>query len=64
LQGVGEASAHALADAGYGTIGDIIADTGEEIAHKSGLPISVVRTIQLAADRYLQLHSDARRSDD
>jgi N utilization substance protein A len=64
LQGVGEASAHALADAGYGTIGDVIADTGEEIAHKSGLPISVVRTIQLAADRYLQLHSDTRRNDD
>lgn len=54
LQGVGEATAHALADAGYGTIGDIIADSAEEVATKSGLSIGIARTVQIAADRYLQ----------
>jgi N utilization substance protein A len=54
LQGVGEATAHALADAGYGTIGDIIADSAEEVANKSGLSIGIARTVQIAADRYLQ----------
>ena len=34
LSGVGEATAYALADGGYGTIGDIIADTAEEVAQK------------------------------
>ncbi len=54
LSGVGEAAAHALADAGYGTIGDIIADSVEEVAQKTGLSIGVARTVQIAADRYLQ----------
>jgi N utilization substance protein A len=54
LSGVGEATAHALADGGYGTIGDILADTTEEVAQKTGLSIGVARTVQLAADRYLQ----------
>ena len=54
LDGVGEATAHALADAGYGTIGDLVADAAEEVASKSGLSIGVARTVQLAADRYLQ----------
>ena len=54
LPGVGEASAHALADAGYGTIGDVVADSAEEVANKSGLPIGIARTVQNAVDRYLQ----------
>ena len=54
LKGVGEAAAYALADAGYGTIGDIIADSAEEVSLKSELSLSVARTIQIAADKYLQ----------
>ncbi|MBM4250468.1 MAG: transcription termination/antitermination protein NusA [Deltaproteobacteria bacterium] len=54
LIGVGEATAHALADAGYGTIGDIIADSAEEVAQKTGLSIGIARTVQIAADKYLQ----------
>ena len=54
LSGVGEASAHALADAGYGTIGDIIADSAEEVAQKADISLGVARTVQIAADRYLQ----------
>ena len=54
LQGVGDAAAHALADAGYRAIGDIIADHVEEVANKTGLPLGVAKTIQLAADRHLQ----------
>ena len=54
LSGVGEASAHALAEGGYVTIGDIVADSAEEVAQKTGLSIGVARTIQMAADRYLQ----------
>ena len=41
LSGVGEATAYALADGGYGTIGDIIADTAEEVAQKTGLSLGV-----------------------
>ncbi len=54
LSGVGEANAHALAEGGYVTIGDIVADSVEEVAQKTGLSIGVARTIQMAADRYLQ----------
>jgi N utilization substance protein A len=54
LSGVGEATAHALADAGYGTIGDIIADSAEEVAQKTGLSIGIAKTVQIAADRHLQ----------
>jgi N utilization substance protein A len=54
LDGVGEATAHALADAGYGTIGDLMADAAEEVSSKSGLALSIARTVQMAADRYLQ----------
>ena len=54
LPGVGDATAQALADAGYGTIGDIIADSAEEDAQKTGLSLGVARTVQMAADRYLQ----------
>jgi len=54
LTGVGEATAHALADAGYGTIGDIVADSADEVAHKTGLSLGIARTVQMAADRYLQ----------
>lgn len=66
LSGVGEATAHALADAGYGTIGDIIADSAEEVANKTGLSIGIARTVQIAADRYLQseLVDDAVGEDD
>lgn len=54
LDGVGEATAHALADAGYGTVGDIVADAVEEVASKSGLSVGIARTVQMAADRFLQ----------
>ena len=53
LSGVGKLR-HALAEGGYGTIGDILADTAEEVALKTGLSIGVARTVQMAADRYLQ----------
>jgi len=55
LGGVGEAAAQALAEGGYKAIGDILADTVEEVSDRTGLPIGVAKTIQLAADRYLQL---------
>lgn len=58
LSGVGEATAHALADAGYGTIGDIIADSAEEVAQKTGLSIGIARTVQIAADKRLQSELD------
>lgn len=64
LSGVGEATAHALADAGYGTIGDIIADSVEEVAQKTGLSIGIARTVQIAADRHLQSQVDDNGSDD
>ena len=54
LSGVGEATAHALADAGYATIGDIIADSAEEVAQKADLTLGIARTVQIAADRYLE----------
>ena len=54
LKGVGEATAHALADAGYGTIGDVIADSADEVAQKADLSLGIARTVQIAADRYLQ----------
>jgi len=54
LGGVGEATAHALADGGYGTIGDIIADSADEVSQKTGLSLGIARTVQIAADRYLQ----------
>ena len=54
LSGVGDATAQVLAEAGYGTIGDIIADSVEEVSQKTGLSIGVARTLQMAADRYLQ----------
>jgi N utilization substance protein A len=54
LSGVGEATAHALADGGYMAIGDLVADSVEEISQKTGLALSVAKTVQLAADRYLQ----------
>ncbi len=62
LKGVGEAAAHALADAGYATIGDVVADSAEEVGMKTGLSLGVAKTIQIAADRYLQTLK--RRSDD
>lgn len=63
LSGVGEAAASALVDAGYQTIGDIIADLADEVANKTDLPLGVARTIQMAADRYMQENS-AKNSDD
>jgi N utilization substance protein A len=54
LSGVGEAMAQALAEAGYGTIGDVIADSVEEVSAKTGFAIGVARTVQIAADKYLQ----------
>lgn len=64
LGGVGEATAHALADAGYGTIGDILADSAEEVSQRTGLSLGVARTVQIAADRYIQAHSERERRDD
>ena len=57
LRGVGEAQAAALADAGYATIGDIIADSPDEVAEKTTLPLGIARTLQIAADRYIQEQS-------
>ena len=57
LRGVGEATAFALAEAGYGTIGDIIADSADEVAQKAGVSLGIARTVQIAADRYLQENS-------
>lgn len=53
LSGVGEAAAHSLADAGYVTIGDLIADSADEVSQKSSLPLGVARTVQMAADRFM-----------
>ncbi len=60
LTGVGEAAAHALADSGYGRIGDIIADSADEVSVKTGLQLAVARTIQIAADRYLQTQNSRK----
>ena len=57
LTGVGEAQAAALADAGYATIGDIIADSADEVSEKTHLPLGIARTVQIAADRYMQEQS-------
>ena len=64
LSGVGEATAHALADAGYVTIGDIIADSAEEVAQKADISIGIARTVQIAADKYLQKNAKDLDSDD
>jgi N utilization substance protein A len=64
LSGVGEATAHALADAGYGTIGDIVADSAEEVAQKTGLSTGIARTVQIAADKYLQSELDDASAED
>lgn len=64
LSGVGEATASALADAGYATIGDIIADSAEEVAQKADLTLGIARTVQIAADRYLQEQQLAAHEDD
>jgi N utilization substance protein A len=54
MSGLGEATAEALADSGYATIGDIVADSVEEVSQKTGLALGVARTVQIAADRWLQ----------
>ena len=54
LSGVGEAAAHAIADAGYNAIGDVIADSADEVAQRTGLSLGIARTVQIAADRFLQ----------
>jgi N utilization substance protein A len=63
LRGVGKATAYALADAGYGTIGDIIADSAEEVSQKAEISLGIARTVQIAADRYLQENQQAVRDD-
>lgn len=62
LKGVGEAQAAALADAGYATIGDIIADSADEVSEKTSLPLGIARTVQIAADRYMQEQSGEKKS--
>jgi N utilization substance protein A len=57
LKGIGEATAYALAEGGYETIGDVIADSPEEVGTKTGIPLGIAKTVQRAADRYLQEHS-------
>lgn len=66
LSGVGEAAAFALADAGYVTIGDIVADSAEEVASKTGLALGTARTVQIAADKHLQndLAENQKEDDD
>ena len=61
LRGVGEAQATALADAGYATIGDIIADSADEVAEKANIPLGIARTVQIAADRYMQEQSEEKK---
>ena len=61
---MGDATAYALADAGYGTIGDIIADSPDEVANRAGLSLGIARTVQIAADRYLQEQQQAERQSD
>lgn len=61
LRGVGEAQAAALADAGYATIGDIIADSADEVAEKANIPLGIARTVQIAADRYMQEQSEEKK---
>lgn len=61
LKGVGEAQATALADAGYATIGDIIADSADEVAEKANIPLGIARTVQIAADRYMQEQSEEKK---
>ncbi len=61
LQGVGDAAIHALAEGGYVTIGDIVADSVEELASRTGLAIGMAKTVQLAADRYLQAQREGMR---
>ncbi|MCY4380195.1 MAG: transcription termination factor NusA [Proteobacteria bacterium] len=53
IESVGEASVQAFAEAGYGAIGDIIADSAEEVATKTGLPISVVKSVQKIAENHM-----------
>ena len=53
LDGVGEATAQAFADAGYGAIGDVIVDDSEEVSVRTGLPVVVVTAVQKAAENYL-----------
>jgi N utilization substance protein A len=60
LSGVGEAAIHALADSGYGTIGDVLADSAEEVAEKTELPLSVAKMIQIAADKFMQKNASKR----
>jgi len=62
LSGVGDAGAHALADAGYMTIGDIIADSSDEISQKTDLSIGVARTMQIAAEKFMQAQRDASKT--
>lgn len=60
LKGVGEAAAFALADAGYVTIGDVLADSTEEVASKTELPVAIARTVQIAADSFLKEKAASR----
>lgn len=65
LDGVGEATAQAFSEAGYGALGDIIADSPEELVQRTGLPIVVVKTVQKAAENYMLKHPLYRdKSDD
>jgi N utilization substance protein A len=63
LQGVGEAAAHALADAGYQTLGDVLADSVDELSDKTGLATGIARTVQMAVDRHVQAERDQRVRD-
>jgi len=54
VSGVGEAAAHAIAEAGYKTLGDLIADSVEDVSTRSGLALGIARTVQIAVDRFLQ----------
>ncbi len=64
LYGVGEAAAHALADAGYVAIGDILADSLDELSSKINMPLTVARTIQIAADKFLQEERASSKKED
>lgn len=63
LKGVGEATATALADAGYGTIGDLVGETRDNIAQQASISRATADTVLRAADRFLQDNRAITRED-
>lgn len=53
LDGVSESTAQAFSEAGYGAVGDIIADSAEEVSTRTGLSITVVKAVQKSAENQM-----------